>query len=343
MTVVAMHALITGHTGFKGSWMTLMLERLGHTVSGVALEPPASGIFLGAGVKSSLHTDARHDIRDSAWVSQFVRHLSPDLIIHMAAQPLVRESYRSPRETYEVNVLGTLNVLEAAAGCRAEPAVLIVTSDKVYRNDGRVEGYLESDPLGGHDPYSSSKAMADLLAQSWAASFGPPSIAIARAGNVIGGGDVSQDRLLPDLIRSFSLGEPAVIRNPLAVRPWQHVLDCLTGYLAVISALMDANHSGAWNVGPSPENFRTVGEVADLASESWGGSANWISDSQAEALHEAALLTLNASRARELLGWSETFALNGAIELTVEWEKARLRGENLRQLSLEHIDRALRS
>ena len=338
-----MHVLITGHTGFKGSWMTLMLERLGHTVSGVALEPPASGVFGGAGVESSLHTDARHDIRDSAWVSQFVRNLSPDLIIHMAAQPLVRESYRNPRDTYEINVIGTLNVLEAAAGCPAEPAVLVVTSDKVYRNDGRVEGYLESDSLGGHDPYSSSKAMADMLTQSWAASFGPPTIAIARAGNVIGGGDVSQDRLLPDLIRSFAISEPAVIRNPSAVRPWQHVLDCLTGYLAVITALLDVKHAGAWNIGPSAESFRSVAEVADLASESWGGNATWVSNSSKEDLHEAALLTLNAARARETLGWSETFTLHEAVELTVEWEKARLNGENLRQLSLDHIERALRS
>ena len=343
MTVVAMHVLITGHTGFKGSWMTLMLERLGNTVSGVALEPPASGIFLGAEVKSSLHTDARHDIRDSAWLCQFVRSMSPDLIIHMAAQPLVRESYRNPRETYEVNVMGTLNVLEAAAGCRSQPAVLVVTSDKVYRNDGRVEGYLEGDPLGGHDPYSSSKAMADLLAQSWAASFGPAGVAIARAGNVIGGGDVSQDRLLPDLIRSFGLGQPAVIRNPLAVRPWQHVLDCLTGYLAVIAALMDARHSGAWNIGPSPESFRTVGEIADLAAVSWGENATWVSRSHEGDLHEAALLTLNAARARELLGWSENFTLEEAVELTVDWEKARLTGDNLRRLSLDHIERVLRA
>lgn len=336
-----MHVLITGHTGFKGSWMALMLERLGHTVSGVALEPPDSGIFRCAGVESSLHTDARHDIRDSAWVSQFVSNLSPDLIIHMAAQPLVRESYRNPRETYEVNVMGTLNVLEAAAACPSEPAVLIVTSDKVYRNDGRVEGYIESDPLGGHDPYSSSKAMADLLAQSWASSYVSRKIAIARAGNVIGGGDVSQDRLLPDLVRSFGLGEPALIRNPLAVRPWQHVLDCLTGYLAVIAALMDAKHSGAWNIGPNPENFRTVGEIADLAAESWGGNAAWISASQEGNVHEAALLTLNAARARERLGWRETLTLEEAVGLTVDWEKARLSGDDLRRLSLDHIERFL--
>jgi CDP-glucose 4,6-dehydratase len=222
-----MHYLLTGHTGFKGTWLSLLLSSAGHEVSGISLNPVEGSLFSRVRPRDLLNADVRLDIRDAAAVHEQIARIAPDVVIHLAAQPLVRESYRDPRGTFDTNVWGTINVLEATRRTESVQATLIVTTDKVYRNDGRSTGYVESDPLGGHDPYSASKAMADLATQSWRASYPGTPIAIARAGNVIGGGDVSPDRLMPDLIAAFATGTPARIRNPRAIRPWQHVLDCL--------------------------------------------------------------------------------------------------------------------
>ncbi|MFZ4497882.1 MAG: CDP-glucose 4,6-dehydratase, partial [Candidatus Nanopelagicales bacterium] len=229
-----MHYLVTGHTGFKGAWMTMWLTSQGHQVSGLALDPEPGALFETAKLHPLLAHDIRADIRDSANVMDALRVTAPDVVIHLAAQPLVRESYLNPRWTFETNVMGTMNVLEAVQQTPSVKTQLIITTDKVYRNVNQVAGYVEPDPLGGDDPYSASKAMADLLTHSWVTSFGGPPTAVARAGNVIGGGDVCKDRLIPDVIAALASGKAPVLRYPNAVRPWQHVLDCINGYLMLV-------------------------------------------------------------------------------------------------------------
>ena len=318
-----MHYLITGHTGFKGAWLTLMLTEQGHTVSGLALDPEPGALFEAAELHEFLEHDIRADIRDAAAVTHALATVQPDAVFHMAAQPLVRASYLDPRWTMETNVMGTFNVLEAVQRTPSVRAHVVVTTDKVYRNVNQVAGYTENDALGGHDPYSASKAMADLLTQSWVASFDGPRTAIARAGNVIGGGDVCKDRLLPDLLRAFSLGRPAEIRYPDAVRPWQHVLDCLNGYTMLMDALLDGSQTGGeWNFGPGPESFVTVGQIADLAAELSGDGASWTTPG-GQHPHEAELLALDADKARTELGWADRLAYRDAVEWTIEWSDRR--------------------
>ncbi len=332
-----MHYLVTGHTGFKGAWLTLMLTEQGHEVSGLGLDPEPGALFENAALHEVLAHDIRADIRDMAAVSHALATVQPDAVFHMAAQPLVRESYLDPRWTMETNVMGTLNVLEAVRRTPSVRAHVVVTTDKVYRNVHQEQGYVETDPLGGHDPYSASKAMADLLTQSWVASFDGPPTAIARAGNVIGGGDVSRDRLLPDLMRAFAEGRVARIRYPHAVRPWQHVLDCLSGYSLLMNALLDGSQTGGeWNFGPGPESFVTVGQIADLAAEIWGESAAWTS-SPAEHPHEAALLALDATRARTQLGWSDRLTYRDGIMWTVSWHRARQDGQSGRTVTQRQL------
>ena len=333
-----MRVLITGHTGFKGAWLSMWLAHQGHDVFGFALDPEPGSLFERAEAGSLMHQDVRGDVRDAALVMGVVRESRPDVVVHMAAQSLVRPSYDNPRWTVETNVLGTLAVLEAVSAVESVKAALIVTTDKVYRNVGRVDGYTESDPLGGHDPYSASKAMADILTSSWIASFPGKAVAVARAGNVIGGGDVSRDRLMPDVVRALNSGAPVQLRYPAAVRPWQHVLDCLSGYILLLESLLAGDGNGAWNFGPDPSSFRTVEETAKLAAESWGGSASWISDT-GEHPDEAGVLTLDASRARSELGWSDRLSYETAIEWTIEWEKMVLAGHSARDLTLEQIER----
>lgn len=318
---MTMHYLITGHTGFKGAWLTLMLREGGHAVSGIALDPLPGSLFEQAELRDELCSDERLDIRDSHGMQAALSRIQPDVVIHLAAQPLVRHSYRDPRATMETNVWGTLNVLEAVRLAPSVRACLVVTTDKVYRNDGRTQGYVESDPLGGKDPYSASKAMADLATQSLRASFEGPPIAIARAGNVIGGGDVAEDRLVPDLLAAFSTGAPAKIRNPDAIRPWQHTLDCLNGYLLLVEAMLADGIEGEWNFGPDPAGLRSVGEVADAAATRWAGAAAWEIDNR-EHPHEAGILTLNAAKARKRLGWRDRLSFDSAVEWTVDWTQA---------------------
>lgn len=327
---------VTGHTGFKGAWLTEWLALLGHEVVGYALPPlPSSLAAIGVG---SVDQSIMGDIRDATAVRDAILRTRPDIVMHLAAQPLVRVSYTRPRETFETNVMGTLALLEAVRECESVEATLIVTSDKVYRNLDPHAAFVEDDPLGGNDPYSASKAMSELLVQSWRSSFPTTRLASARAGNVIGGGDVSESRLLPDLIRAFSSGAQAVVRSPLSIRPWQHVLDCISGYLSLVTALLQdvPQAGGAWNFGPAPMDVRTVGEVADLTCTMWGPSASWV-HMQDSGPPESASLALNSARARQELGWKSTLSLEESVAWTVHWHKRVLNGESPKSVTQQQI------
>jgi CDP-glucose 4,6-dehydratase len=315
------HYLVTGHTGFKGAWLVLMLRAEGHTVSGIALDPIAGSLFETARVGELMVHDIRLDIRDADAVRDAVTRLQPDVVYHLAAQPLVVESYRDPRTTFETNVMGTLNILEAVGATPSVAAQVVITTDKVYLNVDQVEGYRESDALGAADPYSSSKAMADILTQSWVKSFPAVPTAIARGGNVIGGGDNASNRLVPDLVAAFANGQEASLRFPSAVRPWQHVLDCLDGYRAIERALLAGTGAGEWNIGPGRESFVTVSDFADVAAELWGDGARWHASDDSHAA-EANLLSLDPTRASELLGWSSKLKYPESLAWVVEWHKS---------------------
>ena len=335
-----MHVLVTGHTGFKGAWLALLLHHLGHEVSGFALDPEPRSLFHQARVHELLAIDIRADIRDITAVSQALNHTQPDVVIHLAAQPLVRESYVKPRETIETNVVGTMNILEACSLLPNLQALLVITTDKVYRNVGRRDGYSEYEPLGGDDPYSASKAMADILSFSWATSFRGVPTAIARAGNVIGGGDYSRDRLVPDIIAAFQAGHPARLRYPQAVRPWQHVLDCLNGYLAIIEHMLRSSDAAsdpeAWNIGPGSESFKTVAELAGLMSRLWPEPSSWEIDG-GDHPHEAHLLALDATRAADRLGWENRLDFEVSVKWTVNWYSAVQQGRDVRHVTVEQI------
>lgn len=334
-----MHFLVTGHTGFKGAWLALMLTRQGHTVSGLALEPVARSLYERARVGDLLHNDLRIDITDAVATAAAVRQVSPDVVIHLAAQALVRESYRDPRGTHLTNYLGTLNVLDAVGQAPGVLAQVIITTDKVYRNDRQIWGYREIDPLGGVDPYSASKAAADLVTQSWIASSGSTvPTAIARAGNVVGGGDVCADRLMVDLIQSFSDGTPVRLRYPNAVRPWQHVLDCLNGYVQLADALVSGRVAGeAFNFGPGTDAFVHVGAVAEKVAALWGPSAEIAFDEKPQP-HEAELLALDARKAELSLGWHNRLEFDATIAWTVEWARQVAEGADPRAISWAQID-----
>lgn len=333
-----MHYLVTGHTGFKGAWLTMVLAAEGHTVSGIALTPERDSLFETARVSELMQSDLRMDIRDIDATAEAIRKISPDVVFHMAAQPLVRESYRDPRTTIETNVQGTLNILEAVSSTPSVRAHVVVTTDKVYRNVNRERGYIEDDPLGAGDPYSSSKAMADILVQSWVQSFPGPPTAIARGGNVIGGGDNATDRLLPDLIRSFSASKEALLRFPQAVRPWQHVLDCLAGYRALSDSLLQGGGLGAWNIGPGQESFVTVGDVATLTASLWGDTARW-KVSGDEHPYEANLLALDPTKAERELAWKNRLNFPLSLSWVVDWHKAVAAGADPRSVSQTQIEK----
>lgn len=315
-----MHFLITGHTGFKGAWLTMILHERGHLVSGVSLEPVSGSLFERAGLGKFLQHDIRCDIRDSAQLSSHFKRINPDVVVHLAAQALVRESYRNPIDTFEINTLGTLNVLIASQQISNLKAQLIITTDKVYRNINKASGYVETEALGGQDPYSASKSMADIASQSWLSSFENAPTAIARAGNVIGGGDVCADRLIPELVRSFSSGSTPKLRAPNSVRPWQHVLDCLNGYLVLVDALINFKVNGEWNFGPDENQSKTVADVANIAGYVWGAEKSWERD-LGNHPQEASLLKLNSNKARTQLDWSEKLNFEEAVEWTINWYK----------------------
>ncbi|MEI8083469.1 MAG: CDP-glucose 4,6-dehydratase, partial [Actinomycetes bacterium] len=331
-----MRLFLTGHTGFKGSWFAYCAARSGVDVSGYALEPIEGGFFESAGVADMLAGHTIGDIRDHSTLTAAIDRARPDVLVHMAAQPLVRLSYREPRETFDVNVMGTLSVLEAASAAGIG-RVLVVTSDKVYRNVGVTTGYREDAPLGGHDPYSASKAMTEILTESWTRSFPSPgrTVASARAGNVIGGGDRCLDRLLPDIFRAIDEDQPLVLRYPDAVRPWQHVLDVASGYIAVLNQPSPAQFD-CWNLGPDPADRMTVGEVAECAISRWGkGSVEVSGDDHP---HEAAMLTLDASKAHDQLGWMPALTAREAVEWTVSWEVGLRDGAAAAALATEQIN-----
>jgi CDP-glucose 4,6-dehydratase len=333
-----MHYLVTGHTGFKGAWLVQMLHAQGHQVSGLALEPVENALFTRAGVASLLVHDLRVDVRDGSATADAVRRIQPDVVIHLAAQALVREAYRDPRTTWETNVLGTYNVLDAVAGVDTVKAQLVITTDKVYRNPSRAGGHREDDPLGGSDPYSASKAAADILTQSWIGIGCNIPTAIARAGNVVGGGDVCTDRLLVDLVAAFSGGRDARLRNPGAVRPWQHVLDCLAGYLALVDALLAGEQAGeAFNFGPDPADFVDVDTVARTVADLWGTRSHIVLDT-AGGPKETDVLTLDAAKARRELGWDGRLGWTEALAWTVEWTKRVLDGEPARSVCADQLE-----
>ncbi len=318
--------LITGHTGFKGSWFSLWLHNLGAQVSGISLPPetqPSHWDLLNFEVD-----DRRHDIRDFDTIKKVVDSIQPEIVFHLAAQPLVRRSYRNPLETWSTNVMGTANMLEV---CRHQPsvrAIVVVTTDKCYQNNEWVWGYRENDRLGGQDPYSASKAGSELVAASFRSAYfnqlNSPLLATARAGNVIGGGDWSDDRLIPDLVRSIERGDSLEIRSPKATRPWQHVLESLSGYLALGQHLMNgkAAFADAWNFGPEPEGNRSVEEVLTKLKAQWPQLAWHISHQ--EQPHEANLLYVDSSKARNHLHWQPVWGIDTTLSKTAEWYRVWL-------------------
>jgi CDP-glucose 4,6-dehydratase len=332
------HYLITGHTGFKGAWLALWLESMGHEVSGIALDPEENSLFDRANVSDSLLNDFRIDIRKSDEVKSAVLQINPDVVFHLAAQPLVRESYLDPRYTFETNVMGTLSVLEAVSSTKSVKAHVVVTTDKVYRNINQVAGYVENDALGGFDPYSSSKAMADILTQSWISSFPGTPTTVVRAGNVIGGGDVSKDRLMPDLIAAYLNNKVPILRYPNSVRPWQHVLDCLNGYLVVSQSLLVGGEHSMVNIGPDKESFVTVAKVAEMVATQLSVDPTW-KLSETTQPHEAGLLSLDASLAKSALGWHDKLKFSEAIKWTTDWYLKVHRQDNARDTTIEQIEK----
>lgn len=332
------HVLITGHTGFKGSWLVAMLHNLGARVSGIALEPVKGGLFETASLDELLVHDFRQDIRDADTVTKAFQVVSPDIVIHLAAQPLVLASYENPQETYDTNVMGTLNVLQAVEATGSVRATLVITTDKVYRQTpGETRAFVESDALGAADPYSTSKAMADLLTQSWISNHPGLKVAIARAGNVIGGGDVAENRLLPDLFKAFGEGQQALVRNPESVRPWQHVLDCIAGYVALAESLLEGRaETGAYNFGPAAEKPLRVKDVAQIAAKTWGKGASWVSEPRNQP-HESQFLTLDSTKAKGVLNWEEKLDSEEAIAWSVDWSRRQFLGESARSLILEQL------
>ncbi|MBF9031654.1 CDP-glucose 4,6-dehydratase [Rhodobacterales bacterium HKCCE3408] len=320
--------LVTGHTGFKGSWLSHWLLAMGAEVSGIALEPDTEpSLFEALGLRARMANTVQ-DIRDFEATARAVELAAPDIVFHLAAQPLVRQSYRDPVTTFATNVMGTAHVIEALR-TRAQPCVLVVaTTDKVYENNGAGRPFAEDDPLGGYDPYSASKAAAELVAGSYRRSYfadGPVRLATARAGNVIGGGDWAEDRILPDLARAFAAGRSLGLRNPHSTRPWQHVLDPLHGYLRLSIALADGTAlSGAYNFGPDPTEIRSVGELVANATRTWPGRVDFAPD--ANAPHEAERLSLATERAATELDWRPVWDVATAVEKTVAWYRATAEG-----------------
>lgn len=315
---------ITGHTGFKGSWLCLWLKSLGSNVTGYALEPGTSpSLFESADVEQGMQSIIG-DIRDREKLQKAIQDASPDIVIHMAAQSLVRYSYRHPVETYEVNVMGTVHVLEAVRECDSVHAVLVITSDKCYENRERAAGYREEEAMGGFDPYSSSKGCAELVVSAYRQSYFGTSdsaaIATARAGNVIGGGDWSDDRLIPDMVRSFTQDKEVRIRNPSAVRPWQHVFEALNGYLLLIENMWDRPDafSGAWNFGPDDADTKMVSWVVEEFSKHWK-NVTCSTPENSEQPHEAHVLRLDSSKARARLCWQPVLKLELALEWIAQW------------------------
>ncbi len=336
--------LVTGHTGFKGAWLTLWLVQMGARVTGFADSVPTSpSLYELARVDEGLGGDVRGDVREPGAVAEAMAGAAPEIVVHMAAQAFVRRSFREPRATYETNVMGTVTVLDAVRATPSVQAVVNVTSDKCYDNREQGRPFVEDDPKGGHDPYSSSKGCAELVADAYLRSFfaprpDGPRLGSGRAGNVIGGGDWGEDRLIPDVMRAALDGEPIPIRNPGAIRPWQHVLSPLSGYLELAQALTRSPaYQGGWNFGPPPEDVRPVRWITERVSERWDGDLRWEID-RGPHPHEAHHLTLDSTKAREELGWKPAWDLGKTLDSIVSWYIALRDGADMRQTTLAQID-----
>lgn len=333
--------LLTGHTGFKGSWLSLWLQSLGATLRGLSLEPPTvPALFNVAHVANGME-HCIGDIRDFSTVKKQFDEFRPEIVIHMAAQPLVRLSYEQPIETYATNVMGTVHVLEAARHSGSVKAIVNVTTDKCYENREWVWGYREDEPMGGHDPYSNSKGCVELVSSAYRKSFFIDSgigMATARAGNVIGGGDWAKDRLVPDILRALQAGESVLIRNPNAIRPWQHVLEPLSGYLLLAQSLytQDQFTAEGWNFGPRDEDARPVLWIVEHLCADWGRGASWTLQPGSHP-HEANFLKLDISKARQRLQWQPKWSLEIALQKITEWHKAWLQGQDMRMFCLDQI------
>jgi CDP-glucose 4,6-dehydratase len=333
--------LITGHTGFKGGWLALWLQSMGAELCGVALAPPTHpALFDVARVGERMRCHIA-DIRNFEAIRTLFAEFRPEIVIHMAAQPLVRRSYINPIETYATNVMGTVHVLEAARGAGSVRAVVNVTTDKCYENREWVWAYREDEPMGGHDPYSSSKGCAELVSSAYRRSFlaeDGVAMATARAGNVVGGGDWASDRLVPDILRALEQGLPVDIRNPHAIRPWQHVLEPLSGYLRLAELLVERGRDFAegWNFGPIDEDARPVQGIVERICAEWGGGASW-QRQPGDHPHEATYLKLDISKSRARLGWSPRWSLDTALGRVVAWQKAWRGGADMREVSLAQI------
>jgi CDP-glucose 4,6-dehydratase len=334
---------LTGHTGFKGSWMALWLQKMGAQVTGFALEPPTQpALFEVANVAAGM-TSIIGDIRNLEVLEQALVAADPEVVIHMAAQPLVRASYDDPVGTYATNVMGTVHLLEAVRKAGNVRAACLVTTDKCYENREWVWGYREDEAMGGHDPYSNSKGCAELVTSAYRRSFfdeGRTAIASGRAGNVIGGGDWAVDRLIPDILRAVAHDEPVLIRNPLAIRPWQHVLEPVSGYLVLCQALWNnpASAAEAWNFGPRDEDAKPVQWIVEKMCDLWGEGAYWTRDESVQP-HEARYLKLDISKARSGLHWQPRWTLPQALDNIVAWHRAWLSGANMHDYCLGELDR----
>jgi CDP-glucose 4,6-dehydratase len=335
--------LITGHTGFKGAWLSLWLQSLGAELTGLSPGPPTQPSLYELAAVGANMSEHAVDVRDSGALRTALLDARPEVVLHLAAQPMVRRSLRDPALTYEVNVMGTVNVLEAVRAADEQVrAVVVVTSDKCYENDGQgIRRFVEDDRLGGDDPYSSSKACAELVASAYRSSFFSgeqlPRLATARAGNVIGGGDWGEDRLIPDAVRALEAGEPLRVRNPGAVRPWQHVLSPLAGYLRLAEELWRTSDvARAWNFGPREQDVRPVSWIVERLGALWGGALEWELD-QAPHPPEAGHLSLDSSAAESSLRWTPAWELQEALAKVVEWHEAQRAGADMRAISLRQI------
>ena len=337
---------LTGHTGFKGSWLSLWLEQLGAKVSGYALNPPTEPNLFGLANVAHGIDSYLGDIREFSALKNALDQASPEIVIHMAAQSLVRQSYETPVDTYSVNIMGTVYLLEAIRSAKNIKAVVVVTSDKCYENREWLWSYRENEPMGGYDPYSNSKGCAELVTAAYRSSFfnlgdylnHGVAISTARAGNVIGGGDWAKDRLVPDTVKAFEQNYEMQIRNPNAIRPWQHVLEPLSGYLMLAEALYNfgPDFAEAWNFGPNEEESKTVSWVVETIAKYWGQEAKWKSCLEAN-LHEANFLKLDISKAKSRLGWKPRLDLEQSLAMVVEWSQKRCAGNNMRDFTLQQI------
>lgn len=338
--------LITGHTGFKGSWLSLLLNEMGADVYGFALEPPTSPSLYKEAKIDELVTSYIGDVRDLDYLTKVIQEVQPEIVFHMAAQPLVRESYKIPVETYSTNVMGTVHLLEACRSTFSVKAIVNVTTDKCYENKEWHWGYRENEPMGGYDPYSNSKGCSELITSAYRNSFFNPSeyknhgvsVASARAGNVIGGGDWAEDRLIPDFIRAISKGEKVRIRSPFAIRPWQHVLEPLSGYLRLAELLYTEGpkFAQAWNFGPYDHDARNVEWITNTICEFWGDEASFEIDKKPQP-HEANYLKLDCSKANAELNWFPKWDIQTTLKSIVDWNKAYLNNEDVRELTKRQI------